>query len=73
MLRHEGQGVKLRWPSTLALAGVHDALLKVQPLGSELVAVVLDEGAAHVQLDVVVLLLGPGQLEGARDGTQSEA
>mmetsp|Transcript_26698 Transcript_26698/g.74554 ORF Transcript_26698/g.74554 Transcript_26698/m.74554 type:complete len:584 (+) Transcript_26698:103-1854(+) len=44
--------------------GIHDALHEVQPLGHELVAIVHDEDAAHVQLDVVALLLGLEQIEG---------
>mmetsp|Transcript_69625 Transcript_69625/g.196378 ORF Transcript_69625/g.196378 Transcript_69625/m.196378 type:complete len:231 (-) Transcript_69625:660-1352(-) len=43
--------------------GVHHALHHVEPLGHELVAVVHDEDPAHVELDVVALLLRLEQVE----------
>merc|ERR1712195_99715 len=42
---------------------VHNALDKVEPLWHELIAVIHDEHTAHIQLDVVALLLGLEEIE----------
>merc|ERR1712066_607771 len=52
---------------------VDDALDHVQPLGHELLAVVHDEDTAHVQLDVVALLLALEQVEGRAPRHEQES
>jgi hypothetical protein len=59
------------------ILGVDDALDEVEVLGNELLAVVHDEHAAHVELDVVELLLGLEHVEGStargeQDGLELE-
>mmetsp|Transcript_36757 Transcript_36757/g.79203 ORF Transcript_36757/g.79203 Transcript_36757/m.79203 type:complete len:528 (+) Transcript_36757:116-1699(+) len=51
---------------------IHNALHKVQPFWHELLAVIHDEDAADIQLDVVPLLLGLEEIKGcpARDKKQ---
>ena len=51
---------------------VHHALHEVQPLRHQLLAVVHDEDAAHVQLDVVALLLGLEEVEGRPAGNEQQ-
>merc|ERR1719379_2532576 len=43
---------------------IDDALYKAEPLWDELVAIVHDEDATHIQLDVVALLLGLKHVKG---------
>lgn len=50
--------------------GVDHALDEPEPLGDELAAVVRDEHAAHVQLDVVGLLLALEEVEGRAAGDE---
>ncbi len=52
--------------------GVDDALDEVQVLGDELLAVVHDEDAPDVQLDVVLLLLVLEQVEGSSLGNEEQ-
>merc|ERR1711874_257405 len=53
--------------------GVNDTLHHVEPLGHELIAVVHDENSAHIQLDVVPLLLGLEEVEGGTAGHEEES
>merc|ERR1740121_1631565 len=55
------------------ILGIHYTLHEIEPFGHQLVAVIHDEYAAHVQLDIVALLLGLEQVEGrtARHEEQS--
>ena len=46
------------------ILGVDDTLAEVEVLGDEVLAVVHDEDAADVELDVVALLLGLEEIEG---------
>ena len=46
------------------ILGVDDTLDEVEVLGDELLAIVHDEDAADVELDVVALLLGLEEVEG---------
>ena len=51
---------------------IHHALHKVQPLRHELIAVVHDEDSAHVQLDVVALLLGLEEIKRRATGHKEQ-
>lgn len=50
------------------ILGVDDTLDEVEVLGDEVLAVVHDEDAANVELDVVALLLGLEEVEGSTAG-----
>merc|ERR1719390_119530 len=45
------------------ILGVDDPLDEVEPLWHELITVIHDEDTAHIQLDVVALLLGLEEIE----------
>ena len=49
------------------ILGVDDTLDEVEVLGDEVLAVVHDEDAADVELDVVALLLGLEEVEGSTE------
>merc|ERR1719515_68600 len=53
--------------------GVDDTLDETEPLGDDVLAVVHDEDAAHVQLDVVRLLLAVKHVEGRALGHEEHA
>merc|ERR1712032_1717729 len=53
--------------------GVDNSLDHVEPLGHQLVAVVHDEHSAHVQLDVVALLLGFEEVERSTAGNEQQS
>lgn len=49
------------------ILGIDDTLDEVEVLGDEVLAVVHDEDAANVELDVVALLLGLEQIKGSAE------
>mmetsp|Transcript_65899 Transcript_65899/g.174744 ORF Transcript_65899/g.174744 Transcript_65899/m.174744 type:complete len:435 (-) Transcript_65899:40-1344(-) len=51
---------------------IHDAFHKIQPLWDQLVTIIHDENAAHIQLDVVAFLLCLKQIEGSTTGHEQQ-